>query len=179
MKQRSLMKRVSAVLMAATLTISAFPQFHTNVHAAENQVLTKEQFATAEELKTFDTNDQNGKNPAKVYFGNNNQQWWIAGSQNGNVTLFAASPLERSVQFNPNRDEREYNGQTVNANHYGASDIKKTVKNLETSYFTGTEQDLMNDTTIYTNDGKTIVYIHQSINFILRMEIIMITNISQ
>lgn len=154
MKQRSLMKRVSAVLMAAALTISTFSQFHTDVYAAENQLPTKEQFATAEELKTFDTNDQDGKNPAKVYFGNNDQQWWIAGSQNENVTLFAASPLEISVQFNPNKDEREYNGQTVYSNHYGASDIKGTVKGLETSYFTQAEQVLMNETTIHTNDTK-------------------------
>ena len=159
MKQRSLMKRVSAVLMAATLTISTFPQFHTNVYAAENQLPTKEQFATAEELKTFDTNDQNGKNPAKVYFGNNNQQWWIAGhdtkSQNkDNIVLFAASPLATGVKFNSNTNERDYNGQSVYSNHYGASDIKKTVKDLETSYFTGTEQGLMNDTTIYTKDTK-------------------------
>lgn len=155
MKQRSLMKRVSAVLLATALTISTFPQFHTEVHAAENQLPTKEQFATVEELKTFDTNDQDGKNPAKVYFGNNNQQWWIAGSQQEQgLTLFAASPLEISVQFNPNKDEREYNGQTVYSNHYGASDIKGTVKGLETSYFTHAEQVLMNETTIHTNDTK-------------------------
>ena len=61
MKQRSLMKRVSAVLMAAALTISTFPQFHTNVYAAENQLPTKEQFATVEELKSFNTNDNDGK----------------------------------------------------------------------------------------------------------------------
>lgn len=159
MKQRSLMKRVSAVLLAAALTISTFPQFHINVYAAENQLPTKEQFATAEELKTFDTNDQDGKNPAKVYFGNNSQQWWIAGhdtkSQNkDNIVLFAASPLATGVKFNSNTNERDYNGQSVYSNHYGASDIKKTVKDLETSYFTGTEQGLMNDTTIYTKDTK-------------------------
>lgn len=155
MKQRSLMKRVSAVLMATALTISTFPQFHTNVYAAENQLPTKEQFATAEELKTFDTNDQDGKNPAKVYFGNNSQQWWIAGSQQEQgLTLFATSPLATGVKFNSNTNERDYNGQSVYSNHYGASDIKKTVKDLETSYFTGTEQGLMNDTTIYTNDTK-------------------------
>lgn len=149
------MKRVSAVLLAAALTISTFPQFHINVYAAENQLPTKEQFATAEELKTFDTNDQDGKNPAKVYFGNNDQQWWIAGSQQEQgLTLFAASPLATGVQFNSTQDEGTYDGQTVYSNHYGASDIKKTVKDLETSYFTGTEQGLMNNTTIYTNDIK-------------------------
>ena len=160
MKQRSLMKRVGVVLLAAALTISTFPQFHTDVYAAENQLPTKEQFATAEELKTFDTNDQDGKNPAKVYFGANPdtkiaQQWWIAGSQQGQgLTLFAASPLATGVQFNSTQDEGTYDGQTVYSNHYGASDIKKTVKDLETSYFTGTEQGLMNNTTIYTNDIK-------------------------
>lgn len=155
------MKRVSAVLMAATLTISTFPQFHTNVYAAENQLPTKEQFATAEELKTFDTNDQDGKNPAKVYFGNNgnngnnDQQWWIAGSQQEQgLTLFAASPLATGVQFNSTTGDGTYDGQIVNANHYGASPLRTTLKNLETSYFTGIEQGLMNDTTIYTNDTK-------------------------
>lgn len=159
MKQRSLMKRVSAVLLATALTISTFPQFHINVYAAENQLPTKEQFATAEELKTFDTNDQDGKNPAKVYFGNNNQQWWIAGhdtkSQNkDNIVLFAASPLATRAPFKSSTSDGTYDGKTVNANHYGASDIKKTVKGLETSYFTNSEQDLMTNTTIYTNDTK-------------------------
>lgn len=151
MKQRSLMKRVSAVLMAATLTISTFPQFHTNVYAAENQLPTKEQFATAEELKTFDTNDQDGKNPAKVYFGNNgnnDQQWWIAGSQNGNVTLFAASPLAINQPFEPNiKQNKQYNADwncvytggsnpsDVYPKHYGASPLRTTLKGLETSYF--------------------------------------------
>lgn len=156
MKQRSLMKRVGVVLLAAALTISTFPQFHTNVYAAENQLPTKEQFATVDELKSFNTNDSDGeKNPAKVYFGNVNQQWWIAGSQQEQgLTLFAASPLATGVQFNSTQDEGTYDGQTVYSNHYGASDIKKTVKDLETSYFTGTEQGLMNNTTIYTNDIK-------------------------
>ena len=141
--------------MAAALTISTFPQFHTNVYAAEKQLPTKEQFATAEELKTFDTNDKDGKNPAKVYFGNNNQQWWIAGSQQEQgLTLFAASPLATEVQFNSTTGDGTYDGQTVNANHYGASLLRATLKGLETSHFTGAEQGLMNDTTIYTNDNK-------------------------
>ena len=146
------MKRVSAVLMGAALTISTFPQFQTNVYAAENQLPTKEQFATVEELKSFNTNDQDeAKNPAKIYFGNGSQQWWIAGSQDGNLTLFAASPLATGVAFNLDRNESDYNGQTVYSNHYGASDIKSTVKGLETSYFTSAEQNLMNGTTIHTN----------------------------
>ena len=120
-----------------------------------------------EELKTFDTNDQNGKNPAKVYFGNNDQQWWIAGSQNGNLTLFAASPLAENQQFEPNWSQNKTydsswnctysdgsNPSEVYPNHYGASPLRTTLQGLETSYFTGTEQSLMNKTTIYTNDTK-------------------------
>ncbi|WP_443595818.1 hypothetical protein [Agathobacter sp.] len=170
MKQRSLMKRVSAVLMAATLTISAFPQLHTNVHAAENQLPTKEQFATAEELKKFNTDDRKdygGKNPAKVYFGNNNQQWWIAGSQDGNLTLFAASPLAKDQPFESNTDQKkkyeEYwncdytsTGGTapteVYPSHYGASPLRTKLKDLESSCFTKAEQGLMTATTVYTND---------------------------
>ena len=175
MKQRNLMKRVGAVLLAAALTISTFPQFHTDVYAAENQLPTKEQFATAEELKTFDTNDQDGKNPAKVYFGANPdtkiaQQWWIAGSQQGQgLTLFAASPLATSQKFEPNGTQNKtYNADwncdytstggsnpsEVYPSHYGASPLRTTLKDLETSYFTGKEQSLMNNTTIYTNDMK-------------------------
>ena len=157
--------------MAATLTISTFTQFHTEVHAEENQLPTIEQFATVEELKTFDTNDQDedGKNPAKVYFGNNDQQWWIAGSQDGNLTLFAASPLAKDQPFKSSSDQNkkyeEYwncdytsTGGTapteVYPNHYGASPLRTTLKGLESSYFTGAEQGLMTVTKVYTNDIK-------------------------
>ena len=149
------LKKGMAALLSTVMVVTAVPKLAKEVHAAENQLPTKEQFATAEELKTFDTNDQDGKNPAKVYFGNNDQQWWIAGSQNATgLTLFAASPLVTRAPFKSSTSDGTYDGKTVNANHYGASDIKKTVKGLETSYFTDSEQDLMTNTTIYTNDTK-------------------------
>lgn len=135
------------------MIVTLFPAFSHEAYAAELPDST--QFATVDELKSFNTNDNDGtKNPAKVYFGNNDQQWWIAGSQNGNLTLFAASPLQTGVGFNSSTSDGEYDGQTVNANHYGASDIKKKVKEFETSYFSNKEQALMNDTTIYTNNTK-------------------------
>lgn len=148
-------KKGMAALLSTVMVVTAVPKLAQEVHAAENQLPTKEQFATAEELKTFDTNDQDGKNPAKVYFGNNSQRWWIAGSQQDKgLTLFAASPLATRAPFKSSTSDGTYDGKTVNANHYGASDIKKTVKGLETSYFTNSEQDLMTNTTIYTNDTK-------------------------
>ena len=168
MKQKH-MKKLGSFLLAGAMALTMFPTFHTEVHAAGNQLPTKEQFATAEELKTFDTNDQDGKNPAKVYFGNNSQKWWIAGSQEGNLTLFAESPLATSQLFEPNKDQNKAysadwncdytstggsNPSDVYPNHYGASPLRTTLKGLESSYFTSKEQDLMKNTTVYTNDTK-------------------------
>lgn len=152
MKQRNLKKKVGSLLLAVAMIATSFPAFSHEVYAAELPDST--QFATVEQLKSFNTNDQDGKNPAKVYFGNNNQQWWIAGSQQENgLTLFAASPLATNVQFTSTSDGT-YDGKTVNANHYGASPLRSTLRGLEKSYFIGTEQGLMNNTTIHTNDTK-------------------------
>ena len=168
MKQRYLKKPCSFLLVSA-MVLTMFPMFSTSVHAEENQSPTKEQFSTVEELKNYDTNDNDGvKNPAKVYFGNNNQQWWIAGSQSNNsLTLFSASSMGDGVQFEsnymanktyddkwnctyPDREPAE-----VFPNHYGASYIRNvTLKEMEASFFTSSEQALINETTIYTDDTK-------------------------
>lgn len=168
MKQRYLKKPCSFLLVSA-MVLTMFPAFSTSVHAEENQSPTKEQFSTVEELKSYDTNDNDGvKNPAKVYFGNNNQQWWIAGSQSNNsLTLFSASSMGDGVQFEANyMANKTYDDKwnctypdgepaEVFLNHYGASYIRNvTLKEMETSFFTGSEQALINETTIYTDDTK-------------------------
>ena len=168
MKQRYLKKPYSFLLVSA-MVLTMFPTFSTSVHAEENQSPTKEQFSTVEELKNYDTNDNDGvKNPAKVYFGNNNQQWWIAGSQSNNsLTLFSASSMGDGVQFEANyMANKTYDDKwnctypdgepaEVFPNHYGASYIRNvTLKEMETSFFTGSEQALINETTIYTDDTK-------------------------
>lgn len=166
MKQKR-MKKLGSFLLAGAMVLTLFPTFHTEVHAAENQLPTKEQFATVEELKKFNTNDIDGEiNPAKVYFGNNNHQWWIAGSQDGNLTLFAESPLMEKQQFEPDHNNNKTysdawnctyiggNPTEVYPNHYGASPLRTTLKDLESSYFTSAEQNLMKNTTIYTDDTK-------------------------
>ena len=168
MKRRCLKKTYSC-LLASAMVLTMFPTFSTSVHAEENQSPTKEQFSTVEELKNYDTNDNDGvKNPAKVYFGNNNQQWWIAGSQsNDSITLFSASSMGDGVQFESNyMDNKTYDDKwnctyparepaEVFPNHYGASYIRNvTLKEMETSFFTGSEQALINKTTIYTDDTK-------------------------
>ena len=168
MKQRYLKKPCSFLLVSA-MVLTMFPTFSTIVHAEENQSPTKEQFSTVEELKNYDTNDNDGvKNPAKVYFGNNNQQWWIAGSQsNDSITLFSASSMRDDVQFESNyMDNKTYDDKwnctypdrepaEVFPNHYGASYIRNvTLKEMEASFFTSSEQALINETKIYTDDTK-------------------------
>lgn len=168
MKQRYLKKPYSFLLVSA-MVLTMFPTFSTSVHAEENQSPTKEQFSTVEELKNYDTNDNDGvKNPAKVYFGNNNQQWWISGSQsNDSITLFSANSMRDDVQFESNyMDNKTYDDKwnctypdrepaEVFPNHYGASYIRNvTLKAMEASFFTSSEQALINETTIYTDDTK-------------------------
>ena len=168
MKQRYLKKPYSFLLVSA-MVLTMFPTFSTSVHAEENLSPTKEQFSTVEELKNYDTNDNDGvKNPTKVYFGNNNQQWWIAGSQsNDSITLFSASSMRDDVQFESNyMDNKTYDDKwnctypdrepaEVFPNHYGASYIRNvTLKEMEASFFTSSEQALINETTIYTDDTK-------------------------
>ena len=168
MKQ-SYLKKTYSFLLVSAMVLTMFPTFSTSVHAEENQSPTKEQFSTVEELKNYDTNDNDGvKNPAKVYFGNNNQQWWIAGSQsNDSITLFSASSMRDDVQFESNyMDNKTYDDKwnctypdrepaEVFPNHYGASYIRNvTLKEMEASFFTSSEQALINETTIYTDDTK-------------------------
>lgn len=192
LKQRILRKKISAMFLAAALVVTSFPAFSVEVHAAELPDIS--QFATKEELKSFNTDDSDGKNSAQVYFGtgrtNMVQQWWIAGSQNGNLTLFATSPLEvgyrrfepdeytdkkYSVDWNCDYISTGYSVPTeVYPNHYGASPLRTVLKEMETgnSHFSAAEKALMNDTTIYTADAKNGTYIPQQINCILHMEMV-------
>ena len=185
MKQRNGKKKIGSLLLAAAVMITSFPAPATEVHAAELGSAAPGQFVTKEQLKTFNTNDTDGKNPAKVYFGKNNQEWWIAGSQKADsVTLFAASPLVIRQKFDSNYDSSDsstitklyeanwgcsYSGSTpsdVNVNHYGGSTLRTALKELETSTscFSTAEQALMQETTIYTNDTKNSTDTDKKIN---------------
>lgn len=151
--------------MAAVLMTMTMLQLNTEVYADGVWDVTK--FATVEKLKTFNTNGSDGaQNSRKVYFGSNGQQWWIAGSQNGNLTLFAASPLAYDKSFEPDAiTDKTYNDdwgcyysdsepQEVTSNHYGASTVRMTTLwDLEQTCFSNAEQALMEPTTIYTNDA--------------------------
>lgn len=169
-----MLKKLSAVALTVLLGVSSisYPVYARETKAGA--LPEKGQFATADDLKTFNTDDSDGAvNPAKVYFGKDNQQWWIAGSRSADsMTLFAASPLATDVEFNPtyiSNGMQGYNGDwgctytgligfyspgEVGMNHYGGSTVRNTtLKELEASYFSDTERSLMNDTTIYTDDA--------------------------
>lgn len=154
-------------MLAAAMIITSFPVPSPEAHAAE--VPDRATFATAEQLKAFDTDDTDGSsNAAKVYFGKNDQEWWIAGSQSDDsLTLFAASPLVETgpafeADYSNNKPYRadwgcHYPGEApseVYPNHYGASSLRTILKEWETSCFLPAEQSLMNDTTIYNYDTK-------------------------
>ncbi len=153
-KTRNTKRKLRTVLLATTITLTAFSQCCTTAHAA--LLPTANQFATKLNLGNFDT--AHSTTSAKIYFGNsgdNRQKWWIVGDQNKDgLILFADEPLMRNVVFDSSRNKRQYEGKKVNANHWGASEIRKMLKELETntSYFSKAEQKLMNETTIYTDD---------------------------
>ena len=113
------------------------------------------EFATAEQLRAFNTDDTDGSDSAaKVYLGENNQQWWIAGSQSeDSLVLFSASSLGNAA-FQESSQEQEYEGQTVYANHYGASQIRTMLPELAQSLFNASENSLLKRSVLYTEDTK-------------------------
>lgn len=96
-------------------------------------------FATKEELMTvFDTDGENDT-VGKLLFGKNE------------------SISNKTYSYEVNSGYVDNEGQIeVSANHYGASDLRAVLQELatNTTYFTETEQNLMNVTTITTNDAN-------------------------
>lgn len=123
-------------------------------------------YATKDQLMTAFTPDSNGTATTigKLAFGKNSsgsaQQWYILGKDTGvsgdNTIIFASSPIATGQVFNSDTSDKTYDSTTVNANHYGASDLRVALQKMATnsSYFTTAEQGLMNHTTVTTEDKK-------------------------
>ena len=136
--------------------------------------MTKEQL-----MNSFTPNsDGTAENIGKLIFGKNSdgdaQEWYILGKDNGvsgdNTVIFASSTIRTEHRFNYNTwdyiQTYSYEGGTgygdgagsiqVYVNHYGASELRSTlqdmVKSGNNTYFSETEQNLMNITTVITND---------------------------
>lgn len=78
MKQRDFRGKAGALFMAA-MTVIICLQFGREARAADAP--DAGQFADKEQLKEFNTNAQDDKKAAKVYFGSNsqkNQEWWLS-----------------------------------------------------------------------------------------------------
>lgn len=166
MKRVNQRKFLSIILGLVMMLMGIFYPTHMKVQAKDLDTI---QFVTVEQLKEFNTDDTDGSiNSLKIHFGNNNHEWWIAGTQHNNLILFAADILDKGIPFeidasNEKSDITEWEDctyvdglspQSVYPSHYGLSDIRKMLKDLEISYFTNSEQQLMNDTLIYTYDEK-------------------------
>ena len=139
-------------------------------------------YATKDQLMddTFKPKDDGtADNYGKLVFGKNSsgsaQEWYILGNDDGvsgdNTIIFAASPIATGHRFEDDWQNNKtttslwsdcvYNGTSiseVSPNHYGASDLRVTLKNMtdgsNETYFTTAEQGLMNDTTVTTKDLK-------------------------
>ncbi len=169
MKKKRL-KKSTAVLLSVAMILGLMPAVSKplEVKAEGNTAPLVSQFATkAELMENFDLEDTTKtKTVQKVIFGQNGsgsaQEWLIVGkdpdtAKGDNIVLFAAaSPLVTKAEFNSSAANTTYNGTEVYANHYGASELWTTINGLLTgnTYFSDTEQGLMNTTTIITNDTK-------------------------
>ena len=125
-------------------------------------------YATKDQLmNAFKPNsDGTATTTGKLVFGHNSssnaQEWYILGKDTGvsgdNTIIFAASPIATGQAFNSDTSDKTYDSTTVNADHYGASDLRVALKDMadgsDTAYFTSAEQGLMNATTVTTNDTK-------------------------
>ena len=140
-------------------------------------------YAAKEQLMNSFTPDSNGTavNIGKLIFGKNSdgdaQEWYILGKDSGvsgdNTVIFASSPIIKSGQifsYDTSDHTKTYNYEAgtgygdsagsilVDVNHYGASELRSVhqdmVKSGNNTYFSKTEQKLMNVTTVTTYDSK-------------------------
>lgn len=164
-------KRLSALALTVMVSIScmSYP-----VHAKEtkeDEDLPVYDFATVEELKQFNTNNNDSEiKAAKIYFGENDQLWWIVGNpSNDRLILYSSPERMAETQFEPDYyNTKPYsddwqcdyistgasNPDSVFPNHYGSSLARKKLIELEESFFSAAEQNLMKETKIYTYDSK-------------------------
>ena len=118
-----------------------------------------------------------------LYFGKDSggasQKWYILGPDNGatgseeNTVIFAAKELttvafQSNTSSNPKWSDAKDGDYTdsgyeitantdVNYNHYGVSDVRKTLQNMvgeESTNFSKTERNLLQSTKVKTNDYK-------------------------
>lgn len=184
MKKRNLMNRGIATLLSATMALSLMVGIESTVAGNKMQVqaATVAPSVTAYATRTQLMDDtfapgSNGRavNTGKLVFGKNcdgnAQEWFVLGKDDGvdgdNTIIFAASPIMTGM-YNSVIEDKQYqegygtyadgNPTVLNANHYGASELRATLQNManagNSAYFSATERSLMKATTITTDDTK-------------------------
>lgn len=184
MKKRNLMNRGIATLLSATMALSLMVGIESTVVGNKMQVqaATVAPSVTAYATRTQLMDDtfapgSNGRavNTGKLVFGKNSdgnaQEWFVLGKDDGvdgdNTIIFAASPIMTGL-YNSVIEDKQYqegygtyadgNPTVLNANHYGASELRATLQNManagNSAYFSATERSLMKATTITTDDTK-------------------------
>lgn len=184
MKKRNLMNRGIATLLSATMALSMMVGIESTVAGNKMQVqaATVAPSVTAYATRTQLMDDtfapgSNGRavNTGKLVFGKNSdgnaQEWFVLGKDDGvdgdNTIIFAASPIMTGM-YNSVIEDKQYqegygtyadgNPTVLNANHYGASELRATLQNManagNSAYFSATERSLMKATTITTDDTK-------------------------
>ncbi len=182
MKKRNLMNRGIATLLSATMALSLMVGIESTVAGNKMQVqaATVAPSVTAYATRTQLMDDtfapgSNGRavNTGKLVFGKNSdgnaQEWFVLGKDDGvdgdNTIIFAASPIMTGM-YNSVIEDKQYqegygtyadgNPTVLNANHYGASELRATLQNManagNSAYFSATERSLMKATTITTDD---------------------------
>ncbi|MBQ1192807.1 MAG: hypothetical protein IIX45_01645 [Lachnospiraceae bacterium] len=171
-RMKSRMKKGMAVLLAAIMLVGLMPMMPydmATVYAAGTPSATA--YATRDDLMNWSYDTTVGK----IVFGKDSNgdplEWYILGSDSGvkgkNTAIFATSPVNNTL-FDPylitssksyNEGDGVYangNPSEVYPNHYGASDLRATLKGMvdagNETYFTSAEKSLMQPTTVTTTD---------------------------
>ena len=174
-------KRILSIMLAICMVITLVPQ--TAFAAGEtDSTPSLSAFATKAQLMyAFSSNDADNK--GKLVFGKNSegkvQEWYILGKDSGvsgdNTMIFAADSIAKSLQFRSDLNVIPYDKswgceyrtnsvKEVAANHYGASDLRKSLQNIakNNNYFSSAEQGMMNATRIenwdYYGDKISVSY---------------------
>ena len=180
---KKLIRRILVFLMII-LICSCVPFLTDNLYNVKAQAgseVSVNAFATKDELMTMFTPNSEGVAPrvGKLAFGKKSGgsdiTWYILGKDNSvagnNIAVFATSSLATGKAFNNNTSSKPYqyeantgygasNGNiTVQAGHYGASDLRTFLQQMcaDNTYFTDAELALMQATTITTYDKQNSV----------------------
>ena len=173
-----ILKKAIVLCIAFTIIVTLMPIFYDAdvVSATEDNNPSSNVYATKEELMNAFTPDENGKSNkyGKVALGKESNgdpiQWYILGRDSGvagdNIIIFPIygimgytvafkSDAESYTDYNVDSDMGIYEiapTKSLAPSHYGASDLRHTLRYLEESMFTSTERVLLNETTVKTFD---------------------------